>query len=69
MTEQAMDRDDDLRGKMPDVIYALKGIFWALNVLTDPGVDTLRSDQNRKNAINNLIVAGDLITQEISDQI
>ena len=61
-------RDDALEYKKERAIHGLRGIFWALNVLTDRSVDILRSDQARANGIAYLIVAGETLTNEIADQ-
>ena len=65
--EQATQRLDR-RHKIEMGTYGLRGIFWALKVLTDESVETLRPDKDREHAIVNLIEAGELLAKEVSDQ-
>jgi hypothetical protein len=65
-SDQVEDRDANIKYDMEMTLHGLKGIFWALNVLTDGGVETGRSDEEREGCIVGLIVAGKMLTDEFS---
>lgn len=56
-------------GDLETAIHALHGIFWALNLFVTHNVaDGVTEERDRLNAIDQLIMAGRLITDEISDR-
>ena len=69
-SEQATDREKKLRNKMEMAIHGLNGIFWALNVVVvQRAVDDMLHDRDRENGIASLIMAGGLLTKEITGQL
>ena len=66
--DQISERDRELYCRMQQTIYGMEDIFWALNVLTDSGVDILRPEKDLKNSIAYLMVASEQLANAVSEQ-
>ena len=56
-------------GDLQQAVHALHGIFWALNMLViHRAADDIAHEQDRLNGIDQLIMAGELITDELSER-
>ena len=56
-------------GDMEPAIHGLKGIFWTLNLLVVQDIAKEFTGENeRRNAIAELIVAGGIITEDLSER-
>ncbi len=57
------------QGDLEMAVHAMNGIFWALNMLVVQGAaDDIAHEEDRHNGIANLIVAGERLTNEISER-
>jgi hypothetical protein len=56
-------------GDLELTIHALHGIFWALEMLVNHrAADKVTHESNRRNGIANLIIAGNLLADEIVER-
>ena len=49
-------------------VHALHSIFWALNMLVIHAADDIAHEGDRINGIDQLILAGQLITKDMADR-